>query len=332
MLMVLFFTILLLFIDPSASSYQTEEAQIALFYRYDSVTFPFEVPADGTIRDIANAVHERHGVRPVYRLEISYAGALMEDLSMELSDVGIAPESVLDISWRMLSDIELIFEMCVEFWLCFDCSSFCICICRFVEPRINREMFEFETYADFEERYPDRAGQEWWLGDVILSCTFQSGRIVELKGGREGEAPLPFSFNWDKVEGLTHLKQFFVSNLDLKGTIEFKKLPRSFERLTVDTSQLCGEIDFSGIPPGLLHLHLTWNQLSGNIDFGPLRECVNLKSINLIGNRFTTVDHTASLPPQIEILELMYNDFHPRLNQTEFPRRLWPIASLPGLF
>ena len=123
-------TISLLFIEADGSSctcpihdapvsYQAQVQGLVLdvmdlWYREESGAYHciHDVPAQGTVGDLARKVLEHIGDRPLYQAVISYARRPIrpEDVA-PLSDAGIGPEAAVNIAWRLKSDIELLFEM-----------------------------------------------------------------------------------------------------------------------------------------------------------------------------------------------------------------------------
>ena len=89
-----------------------------VWYRDESGAYHgiHDVPVQGTVGDLARNLLQHIDDRPLHQAVMSYKEYPIEPESvLPLSDAGIGPETVVDVGWRLKSDIELLFEMLSAF-------------------------------------------------------------------------------------------------------------------------------------------------------------------------------------------------------------------------
>ena len=214
-----------------------------------------EVPVGGTVGDILRQVPQRVSGIP----HIQFAGVDLKDLSAPLSDVGIGPESVVNVLYQK-PDIELLWEL-------FDDEEYTTAVLGYV------------TFDGFQAEHSLKEGQRLYFK---TKCKL---RVLF----HEDPSGKTSSVNYDAVGQLTHLIELDLDHSKITGSITFAKLPQGLSVLRMANNQMSGQLNLEGAPPGLIELRLGRNRFDGRLDFGPLAVCKHLDYLDLSGNQFTAV-------------------------------------------
>ena len=117
-----------------------------------------------------------------------------------------------------------------------------------------------------------------------------------LKCNNRGEIDsIAWSFN-----ALEYLHPALRSSQSLKGTMNFKCLPRTLETVDFQENQLTGEVCLVDLPPNMQVFALSKNCFTGSIDLTSLPE--SLEHLYLDENRFSGEICLNKLPAQMDFL------------------------------
>ena len=116
------------------------------------------------------------------------------------------------------------------------------------------------------------------------------------------------------------VSSLFINDLDLTGSLDFTRLPRSLLSCHFSKHKLHGQVALDELPPGLLLLNVGSNKFSGHINLTNLPQ--TLKILTLADNLFEGKVDLGHLPPSMLRLKLDRNRMSGTVDLSHLPSRI----------